>query len=62
MIGYNVHNLVDVMVEDDVPAELAEAIDFQLNHFARPLEQLNCPLRILVGPYERFSPPPPAER
>jgi hypothetical protein len=51
---YRFHDLVDVLVDNDVTAALQRSIDFQIGHF-RDDGETTAPWRIEVLPYERAA-------
>lgn len=55
MIHYNLHNLIHVTVDDNVPVALRDTINFQIGHFRTLALATNLPHHIDIQPYDNWA-------
>lgn len=54
MINYNIHNLVEISINDNSSEEIINAIDFQIGYFRVDSNLISAPYQILIKPFNDF--------
>ena len=56
MLYYNIHDIVEVLIDPNVGKPLINAIDFQIGFFKNTGKPSKAQCRIVVKPYDEFNP------